>query len=257
MVQLFMILAGRFDIYGIVHGLNRFGSSWLKLTSWKVKGFFVLNDHLVERSRHLNFRIQSMYPVFFPQFPEREVSKPEGKLWICIPGQLEYKRRNYLGLLDELATGDLNEDVQFILLGRSSHRHGDGADFRSRIEDRKDRFMLFDSFIPDDLFHSIVKKCDLVMPLMGGKARYSTEAITGSVNLAFAYKIPLIMEEEFMEIEDFKRCGIDYSKGTLVTILNKLNNDQEAIRKIRRNIINCEKFDFNFQRERFIRFLEA
>ena len=255
MVKLLLLFARGLDIFGIIHGTEKLSRSrWVRLLSGKVNGFFLLNDHLLQHCPTDIGSIQSLYTIFFPEYPARELPKAEKEFWVCVPGQLEYKRRNYPGLLEELSA-DLNGNIRFILLGRSAHTGGDGADFRSKIRGN-DRFILFDDFVDEPLFHSYIARSDVILPLLGGRARYVKEAISASFNLSFGYRIPMVIEEELMFIEDLQVSAFSFSPGRLVEVLNRLYENRETIREKSREMSEHRKFSYEFQRKAYIRFIE-
>ena len=65
--------------------------------------------------------IESFYPIYFPggKAPETE---PEQPYRICVPGAVDFARRDYQSLLDELLTKEVPAGVKFVLLGRANSR---------------------------------------------------------------------------------------------------------------------------------------
>jgi hypothetical protein len=254
MVKLFMLLKPRdLRVFGIVHGTEKLNSSaWVRMLTKRVRGYFVLNDHLLQYCLPRMGTVRPLYTIFYPPYPRRDIAKEDGALHVCVPGQLEYKRRNYLSLLEELSD-DLHPGIRFVLLGSSRHASGDGADFIRRIPaEHRYRFVLFESFVEEELFHSHVAASDLIMPLLGGRTRYHNEAISGTFNLSFGYRIPMLVEDEFMAIDDLKTNALSYAPGTLVDTLNALCDDRAPIAGKTKVMEDNPKFSFEYQRSAYI-----
>ena len=86
--------------------------------------------------------------------------------------------------------------------------------------------------------------------------RYVKEAISASFNLSFGYRIPMVIEEELMFIDDLQVSAFSFSPGGLVEVLNRLYENREMIREKSREMSRHEKFSYEFQREAYVRFIE-
>lgn len=244
----------------ILHWLGKLKKSVsLRIIQRKVRRFFVLSDHLLhqipERSK---IRYQAIYPMFMPEFPPVDIKKSGEDFWICIPGQVEYRRRNYQFLLEHL-DGNLHPNIKFILLGNLLHPSGDGLDFKQRIARKGllNRFVFFKGPIEDKTFQATVKHSDLIMPLLAGRPRYLTSAISGAFNLAFFYKVPMLVEKEYSVIEDLRISSITYSPQQLAATLNDLYINRTPIRSIVKAMTDYPVFNYNVQQKRYVDFLET
>ena len=256
--KLLMMPFGNAEMIGTLHNTQKLsGSIGQKIISKKIRKYFVLNDYLLDtirKNEHPTLTFESYYPIFFPHFPECDVSKNEHEIWISIPGQVELKRRDYTTLFNSIEKNGITNPIRFILLGRCSHAQGDGAFVKEWILKNKltDRFMLFDDFISPELFHAIIKKCDYVMPLIHPQhesyAMYKTQ-VSGAYNLAFAYKKPLLMDKSFSSYEDFKDNSIFYESEKIMETLNKLTPDYSP------TCYTEEKWNFDFQKNKYLTFI--
>jgi hypothetical protein len=244
----------------ILHWLGKLKKSVsLRIIQLKIRKFLVLSDHLLNQiQKKGRIQYQAFYPIFLPKFATVEVSKKSEDFWVCMPGNIEYRRRNYHVLLEHLDKG-LDNRVKFILLGNLFHPSGDGLDFRQRLSRKglADRFVSFEGPIEDALFQAYVKNSDLIMPLLCGRERYLTSAISGAFNLAFYHKIPMLIEKEFAEIEDLKKSSIVYEPASLTATLNQLVSDREPIRSRIRSMKENPLFSYEVQQKRYVQFLEG
>ena len=251
--------AGR-RVFACLHGIEKVsGNFWFWIISRRVRNYFVLYDHLLELlppRRKLKF--ESLYPIYYPEYPLLNIPKNENEFWITVPGQLEYVRRNYVYLLEEM-NEDLNPNIRFIILGRSKHRHGDGVDFEKRIDEKgmADRFILFDEFIEENLFRSYVRKSDLLMPLLKDRERYLKEGISGTFNLAFAYKIPMLVEKEYSGIEDLRLTSFLYDVNELTGLLNSLYENRTLVFEKKTEMESYKKLSYEYQRKKYVSFIES
>lgn len=252
------------EFIGVIHGVNKITQSFSqKLINRKVKKYFVLNDYITDNFLLKDsYNLTSFYPIFFPNFDEVQLNKGLNEFWICVPGSVEYSRRDYLSLIKRLEYEKINPAVKFIFLGKSNHNNSDARDLKERIFRLKinSQFVFFDDFIQDDIFHAFVKRSDLVTPLIHESHPYFKEIngfkISGSFNLAFAYKKPLLCEESFKKFEDFRENGIFYNLDTMINIINNLSLNKDSLELQKQNMYKNPKWDFDYQMNKYISFVE-
>ena len=97
------------ELFGIAHNARRLldWSVTQSLISRRIKQYFVLSDYIADslRSRRRKRAVSSFYPIYFPM-PADAVDSG-GRFWIAIPGKPEFKRRDYLGLIEALGATNL------------------------------------------------------------------------------------------------------------------------------------------------------
>lgn len=244
----------------ILHWLGKLNNSFsLRLIRCKIRKFFVLSDHLLNQiPKKERTKYQAIYPIFLPESAHVPLHKASDDFWICIPGQIEYRRRNYSMLLNHL-DHHLNDRIKFILLGDLLHPGGDGLDFKQRLFRKKllDRFILFEGFVEDDDFQAYVKNSDLIMPLLSDRPRYLTSAISGAFNLSYFYKVPMLIEKEYAIIEDLRRSSIVYDPARLTDTLNHLHLKREIIHSQIQGMKQYPVFSYDVQQKRYVKFLES
>jgi len=195
--------------------------------------------------------LQSFYPIFFPAYAGQGQQKPADEFWICIPGQLEYKRRAYLELLAMLPAS-LDKRIKFILLGNSRHAHGNGEDFESRLGSYQENFVIYRQFVADDEFHHVLKQCDVIMPCLGDNPRYLQSGVSGAFNLSFAYHIPMLIEPQFMAHEDFQLSAFSFKPEDFAALLQRLLEQPSLLQEKVSAMQNCEKFSFDWQSRQYL-----
>ncbi len=249
---------------GTIHHTNKLHKSFTqKVISRYVHKYFVLNDYLLSGipSRYRE-RVRSYYPIFFPPAPPSDIQKPDGEFWIAVPGIVEFRRRDYRTLFSQLRRRRPGHRIKFFLLGPCSAESGDGAEVRSivRAEGWENDVVLFSGFVERELFAAYLQRCDLILPLIHPETalydNYGTWQISGAYNLSFGYGIPMLVHRAMSGIEDFHTAGFFYTTDTMMDVLNDLAGDRAAIAAKGNEIRSAQKFLFETQRERFIRFLE-
>lgn len=244
---LLLPFSAKTKFFGTLHNTNKIkNSTSQKLISQKIQKYFVLNDYLVhEKHKHI---FASYYPIFFPNYPQANIEKPKDTIWVCIPGQVELKRRDYSSLFDNIEKTKLEKNIQFIFLGPCEHSHGDGNYIKERIKklNLEKQCMLWDNFIDVTLFHTIAKNSDFLLPLIHPQhVSYSlySHNISGAFNIAFAYKIPLLMEESFSSHLDFKDNSIFYNIDNMLSKIKKPEPNKKFYQE--------QKWSFDFQKEKY------
>jgi len=243
----------------IVHNID-------KLEKFKLdfKNFFVLSDHLLNfcKKNYPNYNFSSFYPLIYnKEMYIDDLLKNNNKnlIYITIPGLVEQTRRDYTGLINLIKNKNLNKNIKFIILGNI--KKGDGPKLLKLINESNlmDRFILFYDYIPYTKFFSILNSSDLIMPLIhpnvANYEKYKTVKISASFNMAFSFKKPLLMFEEFKNIDEFKDFGIFYNFENFVNVINIISIDK--INSLVCKITNNVKFSFKYQQKKYINFLES
>ncbi|PZF71017.1 glycosyltransferase family protein [Taibaiella soli] len=248
---------------GTLHGINKLkGSLTQRIMSTRVRRQFLLNDYLVDNLKLVpnhGIRFKSYYSIFFPEFAGAPaIEKPKDQCWIAIPGQVENKRRDYETLIRTFAALAEKPNYRFLLLGNSKHKHANGDELKALAKelDVERYFIFWDSFVDNALFHAYLKVCDIVAPLIhpgnDGFMKYKIYQISGAYNMAFAYKKPLLMLEDFKEYQDFQENAVFYSLEHFSNVLQHL---PEAIEKLKPQMYQQPKWSLEAQTESYLRFI--
>ena len=252
------------EFAGILHDAEKVvRSSNQKFINKRVKKYFVLNDYVLNYVNLLKLekqKFESVYTIFQPEYDSIKISKPANEFWVCIPGRIEQKRRDYNQLLKSLSQTHLNENVKIILLGSPDDNFK--RQLKETIEKLKltKQIILFEVFLDNKTFYSYLKLSDVILPLIHPSNvwfdKYFKTQISGSYNMAFAYKIPLLCEKSFSAYEDFNDTSFFYEVDNLIGKINELASDKNQFTKQKSSMYKLPKWNYDFQREKYIKFLE-
>ncbi|OGU70188.1 MAG: hypothetical protein A2V93_03930 [Ignavibacteria bacterium RBG_16_34_14] len=253
------------EFIGVIHDAGKIlKSSNQKLINKKVKKYFVLSDNVLDYIHSLEIegkQFTSFYPIFQPDYFSAEINKPKNEFWICVPGRVEQKRRDYNTLLRSLTETKLSDNVKIILLGGIEDKIK--PELKSTLEKFSlyNKFILFEKFIPNDVFYSYLQMSDLVLPLIHPTDiwfdKYSKTQISGSYNMAFTFNIPLLCEKSFSGYEDFKDTSFFYETKNLIEKINELSANREFFLSAKSKMYKHAKWNFNYQFKKYIDFIES
>ena len=248
----------KMQISGIIHQVNKLsgsGSQWF--ISQKVQHYFVLNDYLLAAiPAAFRKKASSFYPIFFPKnaLPVH-LQKPPGEIWIVVPGLVEQKRRDYHLLLRQAGALLAMPQLRIFLCGNGWHAEGDGAALQLAYQEAGlgSLVVMFQDFVSNALMHSILAAADIIAPLLhpdtGSGSGYVSQQISGSFNLAFSHRKPLLMHEAFHHIPDFQENALFYTENTFAEILHNL---PRLLAEISCRVYQDEKWDFAYQQKNFL-----
>lgn len=236
--------------YGILHDTRKLSTSVSqKHITKKLDSYFILSEYL-RHKMPLGINHTVFYPVFFPEYPKHDVPKPKDEVWICIPGQVELKRRDYETLFQSIRVYGLQQDTRLIFLGRYGHKHGDKDYLLNKLNelDLHKKVHIYEDFIPVSLFHTMLRQSDYILPLIHTEdisGELYTHQISGAFNLAVAYQKPLLLEDKIASVFEVNEA-ITYPKHALMHIINDLPPYD------RKDFYQDKKWTFDFQRENYL-----
>ena len=246
------------EFIGIVHTLKKFqGSFTQRLINLKIKKYFVLNDFFLTKINvQKGIHIESFYPLRFPQF-DSQLEKKNDEKWITIIGGVENRRKDLIGsipLMQEL----VSRGYHFIFLGKSDFNHPDVIYFNQFLNDAgiEKEVKLFDSFVSPTLFDAYLKATDLIWPMVHPNTQSANEyfknQISGAMNVSFAYKIPMLIHQEYcIQWEDFSN-SINYNFENFAF---KVKEGFEKKEEIQRALRETKKFDPSYQEKKYLEFI--
>lgn len=221
---------------GVIHDLAKLRRfSW---TQWRMmrymRFFWVLRPGLYERlPERYRMRSDYLWTGVYPASLEAQipaVQGAEGKVYICIPGRVEYMRRDYRMLLEVLDRLEGREQFRFILLGPAAGRYSDYADFFSRIQESgwEEIFISFPDIVPFPLYHAYLKMSQAVLALIHPNRYrehrvYLDSQISGAFPMAQAHWKPLFLHRSFTGEAELEDCSYFYdTSDDLVRLLKSL-----------------------------------
>lgn len=241
----------RIEITGVIHNAqNLKNKGKQKAISRRIHKYLALNDFATNNillERLTDNKVETFYPIFFPDY-ENEIRKPEDEIWITVPGAMDYNKRDY----DAFNSSRIPEGTKIIFLGSCSSPQA--KMFQKQVENGKQRssFVFFESYINNQLFFDYIKNSDYILPLIHPKnesfQNFLKYKISGSFNLAFGYKKPLLMEQSFASIQDFQENAIFYN-------LDEFENLFQKLKTYPKEIYHNPKWDFKYQKQKYSNFI--
>jgi hypothetical protein len=278
---------------GLIHLARKLWTSRSqRIISRKIKKYLVLADFIVANIEKADpsLAIECFYPVVFPSAaapapgritdlsartrPESQeingtgapemhgTDAPEisGKdFLVCIPGAVDYARRDYRSLLDELTSEGIPGKMRFMLLGRTTGP--DGRDLLHKIhsEGIEGHFITFGDFLDPKRFYAYLSRSDLILPLItpgsGDYGDYLKYKVTGTYNLAWGFRIPMLMHESFEGYRIFRETSAFYRSGELIRTLKELAGRKGELEGLRTTISLLADFDPDAQAEKYVSFI--
>lgn len=219
-------IPNRIKIIGTIHNLKKLTHSFgQKFITRRINGYILLSDLLTKRYLEICDKPSAaIYPIFYPTFNTFTLSKKKDEVWILIPGAVSLSRRDYLSLLPPGIK--YASHIKFIILGNKNK--ADGKEIYEKVcqADAQENFLFFDGFVPEEDFYSYVLQCDYIMPLIhpkrGEYAKYLTEKISGTYNLAIAYRKIMLCPQEMNIYEDFQDSSLFYAINEIPSFINSL-----------------------------------
>ncbi|RRQ47545.1 hypothetical protein DZC72_17580 [Maribacter algicola] len=259
-IALSRLLPKRIKCLGSIHNLKKLNDSFSqKVISKRIKDYYVLNDFLVN-SMEINdskIRLFPYYPIFFPEYQGSNLVDKKNDIWVCIPGELSFKRRNYDVVLQALSKLEGSQtNLKIIILGKMNPKSTDVPYFKNQVEELKlePYIVTFDHFIQNDLFHDYIQASDYIMaPVSNTEQNYLKYKITGAYNLAFAYKKPLITPKEMNVMPDLNENSYFYEDSDSLAMLFKSIVDNTLETK---NIYTNEKWQYSYQLKKYLNLIE-
>ncbi|TDU42654.1 hypothetical protein BXY82_0047 [Gelidibacter sediminis] len=253
----FLLNAYQTECIGIIHHVRKLNKSFTqKIISAKIKKYFALSDSLKNniQVKDTGVRLESFYPIFFPSVERLPLNKKENEIWICIPGRVFYDRKDYQFLLGQLSKFKLPTHLKFIILGNINNH--DGLQLKQQLENHQlsDAFIIFDQFVPNNVFYNYIQQSDFIMPLLQKHDKdYIDSKITGAFNLAFGFKKPLLFHEFYKEIPDLRKNGICYNEHNFETTLTSIANKSFDMNTLYQDV----KWSYNHQQKKYINFINS
>lgn len=245
------------ECIGVIHHVKKLNKSFTqKLISSKIKKYFALSDTLKNniQLKDTSLKLESFYPIFFPSTDKINLNKNENEVWICIPGRVFFDRRDYGFLIEKLNHIKIPKHLKFIILGNINNQ--DGLTLKQQLENHKlsDAFVIFEKFIPNNVYYSYLEHSDFIMPLLQKQDKnYIDSKITGAFNLAFGFKKPLLFNAFYKVIPDLKMNGISYNDDNFESILNAIADRTVEIPPLYQD----EKWTYDYQQQQYINFIKS
>ncbi|MGB9696357.1 MAG: hypothetical protein ACP5P3_04620 [Ignavibacteria bacterium] len=258
----------KLNVVGNLHLANKLkGSFNQKLISLEIKKYFVLADYIFEncqeiKSKHM--QLCSYYRLLPKKFFYQPTTVPDNKDFIiCIPGEISPYRRNYYFLIDFIKQYNdcLDKRIKFELLGNARIKEGYPIIDAIKSSNYRDRFIFYDYYLPDEVFFSRLKQCNIITPLIDNRVpnftMYSRFQISGAFDLAYIFQKPLLLYSSFEHIPEFRNISIFYNEFEFSNFLNNLLDNYETVnQKALTAYQTYERYNYEKQRTKYIKFIE-
>ncbi len=247
-------LPGAVRRIGVAHNTGLIPGKYKKIK------YLVLSRYLYER---LLKRVSgSAISYFYPLSGVKQVHEPSpagDEMRVCIPGKIEFSRRDYPELIS-IAKSLQGVKIKFIILGDSLK--ADGPEFRRKADSEgvSGFFCFFEGYISYEVFFEEIQKCDVIMPLIHPAAfdyrKYLESKISASFNLAFSFKKPLLLHASFSGIPEFNGRAFFYDDGKAGEFLKGRAETMPAERETGITISDDSEFSDEVQRKRLVSFID-
>jgi hypothetical protein len=258
-----LIAPGGLLYAGFLHHTNKMRRSFTqRLISRRLRRYFVLMDYLLDGlPDSTGCRFAAVSPIFHASDnPPEETAKPPGEFWICIPGEVEFRRRDYQGLAEAVRKTVPDPRIRFILLGSAQTQ--DSAAFEGLLgrSDRRSQFVVFPDYVSQEVFAGYLARCDLILPLthpgIGLYTDYRHHQVSGSFLEALAYSVPMLLDRSWTGVREFEEISLFYDREELIPTLNDLAQDGRPLTRLRERYARSRVFSFAEQQRRFLEMLE-
>lgn len=244
--------------YGIIHTIRKFqGSFTQQVIHRAVRRYVVLSDDLLKRGdTPKGIFVGSFYPLVYPH-SDLQVEKPDSETWITITGGVESRRKDLSGLVELIAAAE--PEWKFIFLGKTDRNRDEVRELFAALEERglSGRLRYFTDFVDQATFDGILRKTDLLLPLIHpgtpSADQYVTNQISGAFTLSWAYHIPLLIHEAYSGEEDLVKSAFFYSQENAAAVIRKAIAEKELVKS---RIAAEPKWQLETQLRNYLGFLE-
>jgi len=247
-------------------GGNAQRAMFQKIMLRRVKKFFVLSEYmknaLSKFAKKNNFKLEDLLLFYQPKFNSLpSIKKPDNEFWIVVPGSVEYKRRDYISLLNAIRKEPLHPSIKLIILGR--YKQNIFPEFQTLLDETglegKQIITFGKEFVSNEMFHSYVQQSDLILPLMypsGSKNdMFGRYKFSGTFNISFGYKTPMLLDQSFDDFEDLKNCSFFHETGDLVKAINAFPNRKQELETMHQTMLTDPRFDIQYQMKKYVDFI--
>jgi len=246
----FFSLFSRMEFIGIIHTIRKFqGSFTQRIINWKIKRYLLLSEHLLKESNPKSkLDVDYFYPIDFPIH-----IRTEEKKLIVIIGGVEERRKDLNGFMK--MTEHLKDDYHFVFLGKTDLSNPDLKTFTSQVCSRAN-VRYYDHFVSEEEFGRVLSNAHAILPLVHpgteSAGEYFKNQISGAMTVAFGYKLPILLHEEYGHIEEMKKGSVTYTLEGFEAGLEKLEANYATMQKY---MDQSDRYDPKAQQERYRKFV--
>lgn len=247
-------LFSKIEFVGIIHTLLKTqGSFTQKVISWKVKKYAVLSEYLLGKiTPKKGIKYDYFYPIVFPE--KMKAQEHEG-INVTVIGGVEKRRKDLEGFIEMIKK---EGNGHYYFLGKSDADNSDVKAFKEQIREAglEKRITLFNSFVSHKEFSEILSKTDFILPLIHPETpsadQYFKNQITGAMTVSFGYKVPMLIQQSYGQIEEMKTASFYYNQDTYGDSFEGFVKQREE--KIM-SMQDAEVYTEQYQKKRYLHFL--
>lgn len=262
--NLVILLPKRILKLGVLHrGQYVSASRTQKIITKYIDGYFCLSNYQAENIRKLiNKPVSVLYNVGSQKDKRTQGVANTNHFDIVIPGNVENHRRDNIFLIEQIEKIKPGNNVRFIFLGRCNTNTIDGRLFLDAVNQSnyRNNIIFYHDFVADELFDEMMRNANLLLPLihpdMHNFDNYLKYQISGTFNLSYAYRIPMLIEESFAIYEEFRLSSLFYTKQELAEKITSIINNPKVLVQLKTNIETNPIWQQKYQLANYISFLE-
>lgn len=116
----------------------------------------------------------------------------------------------------------INKNTKFLILGNTKSKDGQILISEIKKKNVANYFILFDYFIPNSDYYNYVFSSDYILPLLHQDINYLNFKISGTFNLAYSFKKPILYQAYFKNITIYKdeKWSFKYKCKKFMNFLN-------------------------------------
>lgn len=249
---------------GILHrGQYVISSRTQKLITNYIDGYFCLSNYQAENiQKHIDKSIHVMYNLTFRVKDKNDTFENNNYFDIVIPGNVEEHRRDNIYFIQQIEKIKPGKNIRFVFLGKCNRDTEDGKLFLKAASNSnyRNNILIYDDFVPDELFDVMMRNAKLLLPLihhdMPNFENYLKYQISGTFNLSYAYRIPMLIEESFSIYEEFRLSSLFYTKYELAAKISSIFDNPQMLDRLKTNIESYPVWQIEYQRKNYIDFIK-
>lgn len=248
-------LFSKMEFIGIIHTTLKIkGSFTQRLIDLKIRKYLLLSEFLYHSVESIigKKKFEYFYPILFHSTPHTKTS--DNGTQIGIIGGVEVRRKDLEGFFELVKATD--EKVHFSFIGRSNTELAEVQKFIADIKSQgiEKRVTISEHFVSQEEFDTQVQQLDFILPLVHpntpSEDQYFKNQISGAVNVALGYQIPLLIHEAYKHVDEIKLSSAFYRIDNFnETLQSAIENRKSLMENISRLYSKEE------QEERYAKFI--
>ncbi len=253
------LLFSKLKLVGIIHTTRKFeGSTTQKIINLKIKKYFLLSEFLFKKVKSpRGISIDYFYPNRFPKF--NTIRRKNETLTIAIIGGVERRRKDLDGFIT-MVEATKNEAIRFVFLGKSDPSCSEVQVLKAALEQTglTNRVELYDSFVSQEEFDKQLQQSDALLPLVHpgtpSADQYFKNQVSGAVNVAFGYSIPLLIHAAYQNVDELQKRALFYDLENFVEVISSCKPQLVSIEEWMKN---DDEMTHEVQEGRYLNFLNS